>query len=30
MFTLIFGIALGAVVTACVIGDDNNNNSSDN
>ena len=28
MFTLIFGITLGAVVTAYVLGDNNNNNGS--
>lgn len=28
MFTLIFGITLGAVVTAYVLGDDSNNNNN--
>lgn len=28
MFTLIFGIALGAIVTTCVIGDGNNDNNN--
>jgi hypothetical protein len=30
MFTLIFGIALGAIVTTCVIGGDGNNDNDNN